>query len=314
MKTTLDGSIFPVPLFKGVWGFESQEVFRPYILFTLRGTSRIPSPTGIWSKMKITNDLKKTREELTDDSLAVLNRGMTSLGYVHTNNRRGSGLLGPRIYGRRGYGECVVNAIVSLTGRPYKAVYNKLAEVNARWSEYLIDRKDFKDSEGRPINPYWFGKKTFRFGTNTEGWDFGKYANSIGLKKIIPKSYISISEAHREYGDCMVCFMTGHNIGHAAVVREGKLYDWGDTRISRWKPNNKLEVDESELADYFYRNGFNRDGFGTIEEIKTNDCKKKWLVCGAWEPWARTVWVEEQKTLYYLKYSLKYGDMVFDPS
>ena len=248
------------------------------------------------------NDLKTGRDELTDDSLAVLNRGMTSLGYVHTNNRRVAGLFWPKVYGRRGYGECVVNAIVSLTGRPYKAVYNKLSEVNAKSSLFYTDEKD---SKGRPINPYWFGKKTFRFGTNTEGWDFGKYARSIGLKKIIPKPYISISEAHREYGDCMVCFMTGDNIGHAAVVKEGKLYDWGDTRISRWKPDNKLEVDESELADYFYQNGFNKDGFGTIEEIKTDDCKKKWLVCGAWEPWAKSVWVEKQKPLYYLKYSEK---------
>ena len=31
----------------------------------------------------------------------------------------------------------------------------------------------------------------------------------------------------------------------------------------------------------------------------------------AWEPRAGTVWAEKQKTLYYLKHSRKYGDMVF---
>ena len=247
------------------------------------------------------NDLQMSRRELTDDYLAVLNRGMTSLGYVYTDNRLESELISER------HGECVVNAIVSLTGMPYEKVYNKVAEVNAKYSGTLLskDAKRMKDWRGKPVNPYWLGKKTFRFGTNTGDWRFAKYARSIGLKKIIPKSYISISEAHREYGDCMVCFMTGSNIGHAAVIREGKLYDCGDSRISRWAQDNKLEIDEKELADYFYQNGFNKDGFGTIKEIKTNDCKKKWLVCGAWEPWAIDVWVEKQRTLYYLKYSDK---------
>lgn len=247
--------------------------------------------------MKIMNDFEIGMEEI--------NRGMTSLGYERTNNRLGSGLLGPTS------GECMVNAIVSLTGLPYRKVYRKVAEANANWSMSLIGQKDvsLKDLKGKPANPYWFGKKTFRFGTHIHGRDFENYARSIGLEKITPKPYISISEAHREYGDCIVCFMTGNNNGHAAAIREGKLYDSGDSRISRWT-DHKLEVDEWELADYFHRNGFDKDGlkkngFGTIEEIKTNDSKKKWLVCGAWEPWAMDVWVEKQKTLYYLKYSNK---------
>ena len=152
--------------------------------------------------MKIMNDLEIGGEKLTDDYLAVLNRGMTSLGYVYTNNRM------EELLRARGDGECVVNAIVSLTGLPYEKVYRKVAEANARYSEMLLpeDAKQLKDWKGRPVNPCWLGKKTFRFGTNTGGWDFGKYARSIGLRKIIPKPYISISEAHREYGNCMVCF------------------------------------------------------------------------------------------------------------
>ena len=129
--------------------------------------------------MKIMNDLERGMEEIANDSLAVLNRGMTSLGYVYTNNRLGSGLI------RKKHGECVVNAIVSLTGLPYEKVHRKVAEVNARYSEMLLpkDAKHLKDWRGKRVNSYWLGKKTFRFGTNTGGHFFCKICPFHRIRK-----------------------------------------------------------------------------------------------------------------------------------
>ena len=78
----------------------------------------------------------------------------------------------------------------------------------------------------------------------------------------------------------MVCFVTRHNIGHAAVVRGGKLYDWGDTRMSHWTQDNELEIDKWKLVDHFYQNGFKRMVLERLKKSKRMIVKRNGWFAG----------------------------------
>ena len=192
------------------------------------------------------------------------------LRFAYANNRPDHKLP-------KDYGECVVNAIVNLTGLDYIQVRKDLLEVNAKWTK-----------RSRVGEKCWRGKKTFRQGVDTDTKEFEEYARSIGLRCVYHYKgtiKMGMSDAHKKYGDCIMSIQTAPSIDdnpsyHMVCIKGGRYYDYHDSRIMAWM--EKFKAKEKNKMKWFKNMGC---------QITKID-KDAWRVTGITEAPVLDVWVK----------------------
>ena len=126
-------------------------------------------------------------------------------------------------------GACVARAIARLTTKiSYHEIYKEMCRINA------IHSVDDETCEEK-----YRGVETCFAGTYTGNDDFKKFADSIGFKKVYdtewgPSRYLSLSEAHKEFGDIACEVNDVLTYPHWTNVINWCLHDKLDCRLIEW--------------------------------------------------------------------------------
>ena len=203
----------------------------------------------------------------------------SALDFCYTNHRKKAKLK------VEDFGECAVNAIVTLTGLPYNEVRKDLAEVNAAWT-YRLRKHPMLGSNGKTVKQYWKGKRTFRCGTRVIAREFIDYMKDLGYEKVIDirkhrifDPVLSISQVHKKYGDCLVSIDTPPDGKHGIAIKDGILHDYIDTRIVHWMGEWESR---KKVKEYLIKQG-----------VYVGDKSKKLsFVTGLAEPYANVVFAK----------------------